>query len=103
MNAHSRKIDGNHRRVVELAQRLGAHVVSMTAHPGAGFDLLLVRDVTYIVEVKDGSLPPSHRQLTDGEAKRKRLVEEAGGQYWVIESDDDLLRLFGLKPQEATK
>lgn len=39
----------------------------------------------------------AHRQLTDGEKKCKAKVEAAGGRYWIIESEDDMLAMFGLK------
>lgn len=97
MSSHSRRVDANHPHLVELARRCGAHVVSMTSHPEAGFDLLIIRGETFICEVKDPAQPPSGRQLTEGEQKRKRAVEDAGGHYHIIQSDDDLLRLFGLK------
>jgi hypothetical protein len=97
MNSHARKVDANHGRLVDLARRCGAHVVSMTPHPEAGFDLLIIRGETFICEVKDPEQNASHRRLTEGEQKRKRAVEEAGGKYHVIQTDDDLLKLFGLK------
>lgn len=97
MNNHGKRVDGNHAHIVELARKCGAHVVSMTPHPDAGFDLLIIRGDVFIVEVKDPEKNASHRQLTEGEQKRKRLVEEAGGHYHIVQTDDDLLALFGLK------
>lgn len=95
--SHNRKVDANHARLVDLARRYGAHVVSMAPHPAAGFDALIVRGESFICEFKDGSLPQSHRHLTDGEIQRKKAIEDAGGKYWVLETDDDLLRMFNLK------
>jgi hypothetical protein len=95
--SHAKRVDGNHARLVDLARKCGAHVVSMTPYPDAGFDLLIIRGDTFIVEVKDPQQNASHRQLTEGETKRKHLVEEAGGHYHIVQTDDDLLALFGLK------
>lgn len=93
-----RRIDGNQKRLDELARNVGAVVLHVSAAPELGFDRLLIRSgQMYIVEVKDGTKPPSARQLTEGEQKAKAKVESAGGKYWVIESDDDLLRMFGLR------
>lgn len=91
-----RRIDGNQRQLDDLARKLGAAVLHASSAPELGFDRVYIRDTAYIVEVKDGSLPPSERRLTEGEMKCKAKVESAGGKYWVIESDDDLLRMFGL-------
>jgi hypothetical protein len=102
--SRNKRVDANHAHLVDLARRCGAHVISMTPNPAAGFDLLIVRGDTFIVEVKDPAQSDSHRQLTEGEQKRKQLVEEAGGHYHVIQTDDDLLILFGLKsPEERAK
>jgi hypothetical protein len=63
------RIDGNHVAVVEAFRRCGASVFS-TASMGDGFPDLVCgfRGVTHLVEVKDGSLSPSRRRLTDDES-----------------------------------
>jgi hypothetical protein len=91
-----RRVDGNQRALDELARKLGAAVVPMTGATEIGFDRLYIRDHIYICEIKDGSLPPSKRELTDGEKRRRAQILEAGGTYHVIESEMDLMRLFGL-------
>lgn len=93
-----RRIDGNQRTIDALARRVGAVVICASAAPEIGFDRLYIRgEQTYIVEVKDPSKPPSKRQLTEGEQKTRQMIEDAGGKYWIIETDDDLLRMFGLR------
>jgi hypothetical protein len=64
------KLDGNHFEVVEALRRAGIAVRSM-AMVGQGFpDLLCAfRDTLVLLEVKDGSLPPSERKLTKQEAE----------------------------------
>lgn len=92
------RIDGNQRTMDALARRLGAEVIPVTSAPDVGFDRLYVRDKVYIAEIKDPAQPPNKRRLTEGEAKRKAAVEAAGGVYHILETDDDMLRMFGLKP-----
>lgn len=97
MSRYSKRIDANQPQLDALARRLGAHVIPCTSAPELGFDRLWVRGgQVYIVEIKDPSQDASHRQLTEGEARRKAQVEEAGGQYHIIQTDQDVLKLFGL-------
>lgn len=97
MARRASRIDGNQKQLDELALRVGAAIIHASEAPRLGCDRIYVRGQAYICEVKDGSLPPSERRLTEGELKCKAKVEAAGGRYWVIESDDDLLAMFGLK------
>jgi len=92
-----KRIDGNQQQLDTLARHLGAAIIHASSAPELGFDRIYVRGQAFICEIKDGSLAPSDRRLTDNELKTKAKIEEAGGQYHVIESDDDLLKLFGLK------
>ncbi len=64
------KVDGNHAEVVQALRQAGIAVRSM-AGVGDGFpDLLCAfRDTLVLLEVKDGSLPPSERKLTRQEAE----------------------------------
>ena len=59
------KVDANHKQVVKMFRRHGCSVHSLAA-VGAGVPDLLVgySGVTHLVEVKDGSKPPSQRKLT---------------------------------------
>lgn len=62
------KVDGNHTAVVKALRQIGATVQSL-ADIGKGCPDLLVgwRGRTVLLEVKDGSLPPSKRALTPDE------------------------------------
>ena len=64
------RIDANHAEVVEALRSAGCKVWS-TADVGHGFPDLLVgyRGVLHLLEVKNGSKPPSKRKLTEDEAK----------------------------------
>ena len=61
------RIDGNHVAIVQTLRDLGVSVFS-TAGVGDGFpDLVCGYHGTHLLELKDGSLSPSRRRLTDDE------------------------------------
>lgn len=63
------KTDGNHARIVEALRTAGATVQSL-AEVGCGAPDLAVgyRRQTFLLEVKDGTLPPARRRLTSDQA-----------------------------------
>ncbi len=65
---HRPRIDANQQAIVKALRQAGASVQSL-ASIGLGVPDLLVGfcGVNYLVEVKDGSAPPSRRLLTDAE------------------------------------
>lgn len=81
------RTDANHAEIVAALRALGCSVVS-TAGVGDGFPDLAVgyRGETYLVEVKDGSKPPSARLLTADEAS---FFASWRGAAVVIESVDE--------------
>ena len=81
------KLDRNHRDIVEALELLGATVQSL-APMGSGVPDLLVghRNLNLLLEVKDGSLPPSRRRLTDDEAEWQFLWR---GQKAVVYSPEE--------------
>ena len=59
------KIDANQPEIVSALRSVGATVQSLAATGGGVPDLLVgFRKQTYLLEVKDGSKPPSARELT---------------------------------------
>lgn len=88
-----KRVDGNHREIADGLRAVGASVRS-TADVGSGFPDLAVgyRGQTWLLEVKDGSKPPSRRILT--------LDEQTFHNTWrgaaaVVTSLDDALRTIG--------
>jgi len=81
------RLDGNHHEIADYLRNLGWSVVS-TAGLGNGFPDLIVGRPGYscLIEVKDGSLPPSARKLTLDE---KRFAERWTGPYIVATSPQE--------------
>lgn len=84
------RVDANHGEIVAALRKIGATVTS-TAGVGNGFPDLAVgwRGMTLLLEVKDGSKPPSAKQLTDDERK---WHAEWRGHADVVESVEEALR-----------
>ena len=87
---HAAKVDANHAEIVAALRAVGAQVQSL-AMIGAGCPDLLVlyRGTLVLMEVKDGSLPPSHRRLTPLEAQF--FTQWSDGPVYLVESVDDAL------------
>jgi hypothetical protein len=78
-----------------LLRQLGCYVQDVHAAE-LGYDLLVsLGGHTVRVEVKDGSLPPSARRLTDHE-EEVRLMCRGRGEYIVVESEADAIALANL-------
>ena len=88
---HRAKTDANHSQVVDALRRIGCSVRS-TAALGRGFPDLAVgyRGMNFLLEVKDGSKPPSARKLTEDEQK---FLLEWRGHYAVVESANDAIAI----------
>lgn len=84
------KVDANHAEIAKAFRELGCSVLSL-AQMGDGCPDLLVAKHGYsvLVEVKDGSKPPSERRLTpdqqDFHAKWLGLIMIAEGLSDVVE------------------
>jgi len=60
------KIDANQTAIVSALRQAGCTVQSLAAVGKGCADLLVgFRGVNYLLEIKDGTLPPSRRHLTD--------------------------------------
>ena len=88
------KRDGNEAAILAALRGLG--VWHRQLDRTSGFDLLLCwRGQSWIVEIKDGSQPPSARKLTPNEYRTRAELEAIGVGYHVCESLDDVLRVIG--------
>ena len=81
---YSHSTDGNHTEIVNALKAVGAQVQSL-ASVGKGCPDLLVayRGFWYVLEVKDGSKPPSHRKLTQPEAQWHERFQDYASVFVV--------------------
>lgn len=84
------RTDSNHREILDAFRRCG-YSVADTSQLGDGFtDAVVARDMdTTLVEIKDGTKPPSKQKLTGDQEKF-----HAGwkGRIVIIRSVDDVLQ-----------
>jgi len=88
MNAQKR--DANEGEIIDFLRGVGAYVSQMDK--SAGFDLLVVCGLVYVVEVKN---PARKWKLTEAEAKTKQEIESAGGRYYIVETVEAAARVIG--------
>ena len=87
------RIDANQPEIVATLRAAGASV-QHTHMIGDGCPDIIVgfRGVNYLMEIKDGSKPPSKRELTQDE---KRWQAEWRGSVHIVESVEDALAVIG--------
>lgn len=85
-------VDANQSDIVAYARRLGFSV-AVTAKLGKGFpDIVMGKNGrNWLVEIKDGSKPPSQRKLSESEQK---FHSEWRGQICIVESRDDIDAIY---------
>jgi hypothetical protein len=94
MSRRAAKVDRNQSEIVAALRDAGASVQPLHT-VGQGVPDLLVghRGVNYLLEVKDGLLPPSERRLSDAQEKWHPAWRGAAS---VVTSIDDALRAIGV-------
>ena len=87
------KVDSNQPAIVEALRGVGASVAH-THMIGRGFPDIVVgfRGVNYLMEIKDGSLAPSRRKLTEDEQDWHNVWR---GDVVIVESVEDAYRAIG--------
>lgn len=88
------KVDANQKVIVSALRDAGVSVYP-THMVGRGFPDLVCgyRGVNYLLEVKDGTKPPSARQLTPDE---QEFVDRWRGAVIVVEDIDSALNAVGV-------
>ena len=86
------KVDANQAIITQALRQMGA-TVTPTHTVGNGFPDLAVgfQGVTLLVEIKDGSKPPSKRKLTPDE---QEWHDNWRGQVAIVESVEDAIELL---------
>jgi hypothetical protein len=88
------RVDDNQKEIVQALRDIGATVES-TATIGGGFADIVVgfRNKNYLIEIKDGSKPPSRQKLTPDETEFHAKWQ---GQIDVARSVDEALKIIGV-------
>ena len=90
------KADANQREIVATFRAAGATVHSLHREGGGCPDLVVgYRGLNLMVEVKDGSKPPSAQRLTPAQVDWHR---DWRGQVCVVNSPEAALALLGVIP-----
>lgn len=88
------RIDGNHNSIVKALRQAGCSVQSLAAIGSGCPDLLVARNgVNRIMEVKDGSKPPSQKKLTPDEIEWHSRWK---ARVHVVENVDQALAVMNL-------
>jgi Holliday junction resolvase len=87
------RTDANQDEIVEALRGVGVSVF-VTSMIGSGFPDIVAgyRGINYLIEIKDGSKPPSKRRLTPDEQKFHDLWR---GVVIVVKGIDEALRAVG--------
>jgi hypothetical protein len=89
-------VDKNQPEIVSAFRKCGFMVLHLHTIGSGCPDLLIARrKINTLVEVKDGSLPPSARKLTPDEQK---FFDTWPGEVVIVESVDDVLELSDRLP-----
>ena len=93
------RTDANQTAIVEALRKCGASVQSLAA-VGKGVPDLLVglRSRNYLLEVKDGSKPPSARKLTPDQ---EQWHLKWAGQVLTVTSAEDALKQLDLTGKDG--
>ncbi len=87
------RIDANQNEIVQALRDVGASV-AITSALGSGFPDIVAgyRGINYLIEIKDGSKPPSERKLTLDEQEFHDLWR---GAAIVVNDVDEALKAIG--------
>ena len=88
------KTDSNQQEIVTALRKLGAVVLLIHQLKNCFDCLVCFKGKIFMVEIKDGKLPPSARKLTQGELDFKAKVESVNCKYWVVESIEDAIKML---------
>ena len=88
--------DNNQTEIVKAFRDAGAFVKDVHQLKNA-FDILVAwRGELLAVEIKDGTLPPSHRKLSDGERHFHEELAFHGVKVHIVTSIEDVYKVLNL-------
>lgn len=88
------RVDANQAEIVDALRAAGCSVASLSAVGGGVWDIVVGRaGVNYLLEIKDGSKPPSQRKRTPAQVK---LHSEWRGQQAVCKTVEEAFIAVGI-------
>ena len=89
---YAARVDDNQGEVVKALRKIGAVVTPIHRLGGGVSDLLVsFRQKWWVLEVKDGSKPPSARELTPDE---KKWIGEQKAPVYIVNSGEEAVRFL---------
>jgi hypothetical protein len=89
------RVDENQQEIVQALRKVGASVISLAAVGDDFPDIIAgIRNLNFLLEIKDGNKPPSRRKLRPGQRVFHATWQ---GQIAVVTSVDEALEIVGLK------
>ena len=91
-----KKTDRNHAEIIKALRKISGISVFSTHAIGKGFPDIVIgyKDKNYLIEIKDGTKPPSARKLTIDEVK---FHDGWKGQVDIICDIDELLKILKIE------
>lgn len=91
------KVDANHREIADALKRVGFEVIDMSSIGRGVPDLYVAKGgQSWWLEVKDGSKPPSARQLTADQLKFLNKLAKQNIPVHVVTSVSEALEAVGV-------
>ncbi len=96
-----KRVDSNQKKIVQTLRAIGADVLHLH-EVGKGCPDILVgfRNQNFLFEIKDSSLPPSRRKLTEAE---QEFHDSWRGQVAIITCADEALQIIGAVSHKGWK
>lgn len=92
---YAKRTDANQSGIVSALRAIGVGVyVASSAGNGLADLVCAYRGILYLLEVKDGSKPPSARKLTVEQVRLHDMLRQHGVKVHVVTSEDDALAVF---------
>lgn len=93
MSRRASRVDSNHAEIARALRGVGASVISLAAVGDGCPDLLVgYRRVQYLLEIKDGTKPPSRRKRTPDQIK---FAETWRGSHALVNNPREALQAIG--------
>lgn len=91
----ARRKDANHNTITGVLRQVGAELLETYQLPAALDVFVAYRGRWVLLEIKDGTKPPSARKLTEDEAATVARIARTGAPVHVVTTPDEALKAIG--------